>query len=594
MVSSLGQKTIKHVTEKLESGESAGLSEIVELIQKLSSNAYQTSIQELSALIGKDMVVTAKVIAAANTIGYNPSGVEVSTISQAIHVIGFNKIRQLTVSLLLVESANRHLNPSEKREIAALALCSGLMAESIMTQRGTVAPDHAFICASLRSYGRLLMTSFMIEEYRKAKGMATTAGISEDAAFNRVFGLTPLELGYHLLASAHLPEPILKSLRAAPAGLIRNIAEKPELELLALADLSVRVCELALRSDVGAKEFEKQTAMLALRSGKNFGLDSEALVGLLKETGQQLHDFAHAFGFKALTDQFSPRLNARIKGIDPAGFAAASLKSVAQAAMPKNEGSDFDDAVVSEYSEEQPVEQPPVSTVAPPVTPTVRTPSPVSDGPLPPSSTRPLPDLPLGSAPPPSPTSPGADATAPSSENKATDGTFHRAFQGGIEQLAGLMEDDLVDMRKVYDAVLAAALQGFSSNEGVLFLRDASGRKFIPAIGSGPVFQAIRATAAVREEDRDAFGLCLQRMEDILIYDANDPKLDAHLPSWIKSNKLASFVLLPMQDNRRPFALLLIGWPEKKTVGFTVAQIRQVRSMLKLAGTARKLSDNRR
>lgn len=599
MVSSLAQKTIKHVTAKLESGESAGLSEIVELIQKLSSNAYETSIQELSALIGKDVVVTAKVIAAANTIGYNPSGVEVSTISQAIHVIGFNKIRQLTVSLLLVESANRHLNPSEKREIAALALCSGLMAESVMTQRGTVAPDHAFICASLRSYGRLLMTSFMIEEYRKAKVMATT-GMSEDAAFNRVFGLTPLELGYHLLASAHLPEPILKSLRAAPPGLIRNIAEKPELELLALADLSVRVCELALRSDVGAKEFEKQTAMLALRSGKNFGLDSEALIGLLQETGQQLHDFAHAFGFKALTEQFSPRLNARVKGTDPVGFGKASLNALPNV---RPVGDDTPQAEEAETSPESEYEQaaeaapapslasPPVSAVSPPPaeSPATSTPLSTASAPVPPAAIPPL-----ASTPPVVPVPSGTDAALPSPESKAPEGAFHRAFQSGIEQLASLMENDSVDMRKVFDAVLAAALQGFASNEGVLFLRDASGRKFIPSLGSGPLFQAIRATASVREEDRDAFGLCLQRMEDILIYDANDPKLDAHLPSWIKANKLASFVLLPMQDNRRPFALLLIGWPEKKTVGFTVSQIRQVRSMLKLAGTARKLSDSRR
>jgi len=587
VVSSLAQKTIKHVTSQLQSGESAGLSEIVELIQKLSTNAYETSIQDLSGLIGKDVVVTAKVIAAANTIGYNPGGIEVSTISQAIHVIGFNKIRQLTVSLLLVESANRHLNPTEKREIAALALCSGLMAESVMAQRSTVAPDHAFICASLRSYGRLLMTSFMIEEYRKARTMATT-GLSEDEAFNRVFGLTPLELGYHLLASAHLPDPILKSLRAAPPGLIRNIAEKPELELLALADLSVRVCELALRSDIGAEEFKKRTGVIAARSGKTFGLDREALVNLLQETGQQLSDFAHAFGFKTLTEQFSPRLNARVKGTDPVGFAASVQKNADDRTKLLDDISAEEARVeTDETASEMPLQEgippaPPLATPAPVELPATDLANPLS-----------LPATPSASSPGTS-IPPSTEAVPPPTENKPTEGLFHRAFQTGIEQLAGFLEDDPVDMRKVYDAVLAAALQGFTSNEGVIFMRDASGRRFIPSLGSGPLFNAIRATAAIREEDRNAFGLCLQRMEDILIYDATDPKLDAHLPPWIKSNRLASFVLLPLHDNRRPFALLLIGWSEKKTVGFTVSQIRQVRSMLKLAGTARKLSENRR
>jgi len=39
-------------------------------------------------LYQKDTVVLAKVIAAANTFGYNPNGAPISGISQAIHVIG--------------------------------------------------------------------------------------------------------------------------------------------------------------------------------------------------------------------------------------------------------------------------------------------------------------------------------------------------------------------------------------------------------------------------------------------------------------------------------------------------------------------------
>ena len=96
--------------------------------------------------------------------------------------------------------------------------------------------------------------------------------------------------------------------------------------------------------------------------------------------------------------------------------------------------------------------------------------------------------------------------------------------------------------------------------------------------------------AAPRSDDRDVFGLCLQRLNDVLIYDTSDPKILPHLPAWIKATGIAAFVLLPIQESQQAFGLLMAGWMEKKTVGFTVAQIRQVRSMLKLAGTARRLS----
>jgi HD-like signal output (HDOD) protein len=565
VVTPLAQKTIKHVTEKLESGESGGLSEIVELIQKLSSNAFETSVQELAVLIGKDIVVTAKVITAANTIGYNPTGVEVATIAQAIQVIGFNKIRQLAVSLLLVENANRTLNAKERREIAALALCSGLMAESVMSQRGSLPPEQAFVCASLRNYGHLLMTAFMIDEYRRARLM-TSSGSTEDEAFNDVFGLTPLELGYHLLASAHLPEPILKSLRALPVDALRLAKQRPEMELLALADLSVKVCELALRSDVGALEFGMKASALASRSGKIFGLDADALVGLLQQTGQQLNEFAHTFGLNALAEQFAPRINARVRGADPEGFGTPSeiLKPVPKAARtpaaPHSEGAT--DASAGAAPERQTSSPTPASV--------------------------PIPADPLDAA---AETRPARTAPPFPPGTEGQEAAFQRAIQTGIEQLAGLLDMDPLNMSKVYDVLLRAASQGFATNDCVLWVRDERSAKFLPKLGSGKFFDAIRTEATVREGDRNVFGVCIQRAEDVLIYDAGDPKIVPHLPPWMQSDGLASFVLLPVQENKRPFAVLLAGWREKKTVGFTVSQIRQVRSMLKLAGTARRLSD---
>jgi HD-like signal output (HDOD) protein len=579
VVSTLAQQTIKRVTDKLEAGEAPGLSEIVELIQRLSTNAYETSVQELAVLIGKDLVVTAKVIAAANTIGYNPTGREVSTITQGIHVIGFNKIRQLAVSLLLIENANRTLNPSEKREIAALALCSGMMAESVMTRRATCSPEHAFVCASLRNYGRLVMTTFMIEDYRKARIMAT-AGVTEDEAFNRVFGLTPLELGYHLLECAHLPDPILKSLRALPPESLRS-AVAPDAELLALADLSVKMCELALRADLNADQFHAAIDALASGSGKALGLDTSELMNALRETGQQLNEFARSFGLTALADQFGPRIHARTTGGHAGPQESWAAKKAETAAASSNNLASHSSAVAAAS---QKIDQ------APGATPSAAVSKSTAINP----ALAALPSLGVHTLPSsaPSPAA-GPTAAAPLPSVQESEAAFQRAFQTGIEQIAGLLEDEPVDMRKIYGVILRSALQGFASEDGVIFTRDPRARRYVPQFGAGSFFRGIENTAVIRDDDRNVFGLCLQRLEDVLIYDAADAKITAHLPPWVKSSPLASFVLLPLQDNHQPFAVLMAGWPQKKTAGFTVAQIRQVRSMLKLAGTARKLSSAR-
>jgi HD-like signal output (HDOD) protein len=615
VVSPLAEKTIKHVASKLETGEAAGLSEIVELIQHLSTNAFETSVGELATSIGKDVVVTAKVIAAANTIGYNPLGVPVSTITQAIHVIGFNKIRQLAVSLLLVENANRRLNPNEKREIAALALCSGLMAETIMTERGTCSPEHAFICASLRNYGRLLMTTFMIDDYRRAKELSQTT-LSEDEAFQNIFGLTPLELGHHLLKSANLPDPILKSLRNLPPGAIKDAAENPDLQLLALADLSVKACELALRSDVSAQEFSFRASALASRSGKVFGLDASGLMGALANTGQQLSEFANSFGLSALTDQFAPRIRARAAGKDVVGYqprtaggSSPSIEPAAETVQPTQTPSAAATTNASPNSSATSSAQPAAPTPKHAAEPPEATPigaSPANAKPAhaetsaaPSNSSAALNQASSGTHSPVSsqstpPTSNTATPIAGSSGSRPPGGEeaiFQHAFQAGIEQLAGLLDDDTVDMRKVYSVVLRSALVGFNSKDAIIFVRDARTHRYLAHFGSGKLFETVKSNAIVRDDERNVFGLCLQRMEDVLISDASDPRIAAHLPSWLKPGLLASFTLLPMQESKQPFAMLMTAWPDKKALGFTVGQIRQVRSLLKLVGTARKLGE---
>ncbi len=530
MVHTLAKQTITRVAAGLESGEAAGLAEVVELIQQLSRNAHQTSVEELAALIGKDVVVTAKVITAANTLGYNPAGVEIATLSQAIHVIGFNKIRQLALALLLIENAERSLNPHEKREIAALALCSGLMAESVMSRHRSHEPEQAFICASLRNYGRLLMTTFMPAEYRQAREISAE-GTSEDEAFRRVFGLTPLELGHHLLESAHLPDPILKTLRALPLDALRQAASNNEIELLILADLSVKLGELALRPDLSAADFQRSLLSLSSRAGRLFGLDAEALVGVLEDASRQLTEFSRTFNLTALSQQVNPRLQCRIAGEDPLMLRLAAAQALG--AQPTAESAvNGSDSITS------------------------------SEG----ASAAPVP------------------APANTSET-----VFQQAFESGIEQLASLLDEQPVNMSRIYQVVLKSALQGFAARDGVILTRK-SDHAYAAAYGSGRLFEAIRDRSLVREADRDVFGVSLQRMEDVFIYDAADVRIAPHIPAWMKPGQLASFVILPIHENKKPFALLLAGWTDKKTKSFSVTQIRQVRSMLKLVGTARRLA----
>lgn len=311
----LGQKTLQRLNSALEGGALAGVPEVIRLIQELSSKAFSISITELSDLISQDVTVTAKVLSAANTVGYNPNGVSVNTIGQAIQVIGFERVRNLAISLLLAENAERLMSTEEQREVCNFALSSGLLAQTLMAEFGSADPEETFVCTALRNYGRLLMTAYLIDDYRLAQNQAASKG--EDEAFREIFGLTPLGLSYHLLMSANLPKEILAALRGIAPHVSPNSILKPEEEVVLMSGFAVRICELAANGAISPEVFRHQALSILGEYGDRITLDPEGLETILQSTVSKLRSFAQSFGVKSMTTGTTRMLLARSEGKRP-------------------------------------------------------------------------------------------------------------------------------------------------------------------------------------------------------------------------------------------------------------------------------------
>ncbi|HAM73393.1 MAG TPA: hypothetical protein DCM86_17305, partial [Verrucomicrobiales bacterium] len=117
----LGKKTINSLTEGLESGKSAAVSQVIRLIQDITSKVDTISVDQLADLISRDLATMTKVLGVANTIGFNPTGSEITTVHQAIQTVGFEKIRNIAMALLLLDSAEQGAAGREKQQVAALA-----------------------------------------------------------------------------------------------------------------------------------------------------------------------------------------------------------------------------------------------------------------------------------------------------------------------------------------------------------------------------------------------------------------------------------------------------------------------------------------
>lgn len=353
---SLARKTITEIQAALEDKQTAAITEIIQIIQQLAAKAFTISVGELSQLIGRDPTITEKVISAANTLGYNPGGLAVTTISDAIHTVGFEKIRNLAISLMLAENSGLGRNTYEQRNNAALSVCSGMLAGELRAASSISSSDSEllFVCASLRNYGRLLLSTFMVDRYRAARSYALES--SEDEGFLEIFGITPLDLGFEILQRTNLPKDIMNSLKALQRENLMRPVNSEQDETLVLSEMAGALSSVVFDESVGPEAFNDAIASVLSRYSIAYPVKVETVTEALLSVDETMGALNRAIG---LTESQSPatvKLQARINGValpQPPPFAriTARLKQKPIAEMSPEERKTFSDATFAQAVE---------------------------------------------------------------------------------------------------------------------------------------------------------------------------------------------------------------------------------------------------
>jgi HD-like signal output (HDOD) protein/ribosomal protein L10 len=94
---------IEYWKEKLSNSEMPVLSNVVSVLNKLTGDDT-AEFKQLAEVILKDPHLTTQILKLANSVQYNPSGNSISTISRAIVILGFRKVRTMCISLMVVDS----------------------------------------------------------------------------------------------------------------------------------------------------------------------------------------------------------------------------------------------------------------------------------------------------------------------------------------------------------------------------------------------------------------------------------------------------------------------------------------------------------
>ena len=202
------------------------LSDSVMRIQRVADSENE-SLGSLSGEILKDVALTNKLLRLVNTAQYSGVGRNIGTVSRAVALIGFSGIRNMAMSLVLLEHMQDKAHANKLKEDFLRSLMAGMLASELGALVGD--SEVAFIGAMFQNLGRMLTEFYFPEEAHQVRtamagavGVGATAGmwpgsVSEDSASAAALGLTYQELGLGVARSWGLPETLQSCMRK-PSG----------------------------------------------------------------------------------------------------------------------------------------------------------------------------------------------------------------------------------------------------------------------------------------------------------------------------------------------------------------------------------------
>ncbi|MCX6954114.1 MAG: HDOD domain-containing protein [Verrucomicrobia bacterium] len=325
------QQTLDRARTVMQSGRGAALPELLKIIESLSLNICEVTIPELAELIEKDAVVLARIISVANTLAHNPGIAPLTTLSQAIHQLGYNRIRTIAVSLMLLDTAGES-NPPEQREAAAHALCAGLIAQGTAEWLGTHDPEFAFACTTLRNFGRIIFAAISPLHCRAAA--RRTPVIGEAAAYRALFGVTPIEFTRALLSATHLPAEVLQTLRECEPETLEHLSTTHDARMFGIVEFGTRLANIALGTHQGPDGFVSEMRALAQRFDALVPGAPDIAKPALQRTDERLRNFTRSNGSRSLPPKSLARIALRLRQLSPSEVAPTAHDGTAAADAP--------------------------------------------------------------------------------------------------------------------------------------------------------------------------------------------------------------------------------------------------------------------
>jgi serine/threonine protein kinase len=470
------------------------LSASVAHIQCMASSDKE-SISSITNEILKDVALTNKLLRLVNSVSFARGG-SIGTVSRAVQLVGFNGIRNMALSLVLLE----HMQDKDNANLLKEEFLRGLMAGALASElaNSTVEGEEAFIGALFQNLGRMLSQFYFPEEAASIRALVTAPKdpLSEQTASTRVLGMSFEGLGIGVAKSWGLPEGIQRCMQPSSGPPPSRVPPDVQERLRWTARAANTMADAMLLAD--PEDVDHQIDLAAKQFGNVLGLSPSQVKTATNTARKKLVELASAMEIRV---QHTSKAAVLLKSPQDVSFTLADTSARQSDMLSSSELA----ATVTSSS------------------------------------------LPVALA------GESQSALAVASRHVA------ETLAAGIQDITNVMVEDF-KLSDVLRMILEAMYRALDFHRIIFCMRDHKTDTLTGRFGLGHEVESVVKSFNVPMNTSgtpDLFATICAKGADTLITDTSDPRMAARLPAWyLKLFNAPTFLILPLVIKGKPLGLI--------------------------------------
>lgn len=269
-------------------------------INRLTADDSMASLDQLATAIQRDFALTNRLMKVANSSMFDRRTGGVTTVSQAIRLVGTRIVRMLCNGLQFFDKLKADRPTLEDGLVGSFV--AGLMARHLGQRLRRDLAEEAFICGLFNRLGRNLVIYYLEDEHEEIERCVAAGAARVDAEL-RVLGTTCAALGTEVASTWRFPPTLVESMAPPLVGGWRDPAT-PGAALHVYAHLANEMCELA---SGGTRSGEDGLEELAARYSAVLCGDPVLFVGLFGAALDKFRELAPLLGVNVARNGFLDR-----------------------------------------------------------------------------------------------------------------------------------------------------------------------------------------------------------------------------------------------------------------------------------------------